>query len=56
MVVTIDDKFIEDFSANFAEKATRIVNDMIRDKHRLYLKYTYFAVGISLALGFVVGH
>ena len=55
MVVTIDDEFIENFSAAFAERTTPIVNDIIQNKHRLYMKYTYFAVGISLVLGFVVG-
>ena len=55
MVVTIDDEFIENFSADFAERATPIVNDIIQNKNRLYMEYTYFAVGVSLVLGFLVG-
>ncbi len=50
-IVVMDDEFLERFSKNFAEKATPVYQQMMNEKIRENMKYTYYACWASGMLG-----
>jgi hypothetical protein len=50
-IVVMDDEFLENFSKNFAEKATPLYQEMLNEKYQVMRKYTYLAVWNGVLLG-----
>ncbi|MBP98559.1 hypothetical protein CMK18_21625 [Candidatus Poribacteria bacterium] len=50
-IVVMDDEFLERFGKNFAEKATPVYQQMMNEKIRENMKYTYYACWASGMLG-----
>lgn len=50
-LVVMDDAFLEQFSRNFAEKATPLYQEMMDEKYQEMKKYTYMALWNGVLLG-----
>ncbi len=50
-IVVMDDEFLENFSKNFAEKATPLYQEMLNEKYEVMRKYTYLALWNGVLLG-----
>jgi hypothetical protein len=50
-VVTIDDEFIENFSRNFAERATPVYQQMLDEKLAGNMKFVFISCWASGLLG-----
>tara|TARA_B100000530_G_scaffold240257_1_gene156609 strand:+ start:369 stop:617 length:249 start_codon:yes stop_codon:yes gene_type:complete len=52
-IVVMDDEFIDNFSKAYADKATPVFQEMLNEKIRENMKYTYYACWASGMLGMV---